>query len=145
MNLNVKKFNELSNIQLYEILSARSEIFIVEKKMNCQDMDGIDYKSEHFFFEEGSRVMAYLRAYYIDNAEEIIRFGRVLTRNHGIGLGRKIMEDSISYIKKNKKCKKIILNSQKQAKGFYEKLGFKVVSDEFLEEGILHVCMELEI
>jgi ElaA protein len=29
--------------------------------------------------------------------------------------------------------------------GFYEKFGFKVVSDEFTEEGVLHVKMELEL
>ena len=29
--------------------------------------------------------------------------------------------------------------------GYYEKLGFKTVSDEFWEEGVLHVKMQLEI
>ncbi len=37
------------------------------------------------------------------------------------------------------------MNAQKQVVGFYEKFGFKVVSDNFLEEGIIHVVMELEL
>lgn len=37
------------------------------------------------------------------------------------------------------------MHVQKHAIGFYEKFGFRIVSDEFLEEGIIHVTMELEI
>ena len=40
---------------------------------------------------------------------------------------------------------KINLHAQKRAMGFYEKLGFITVSDEFLEEGVVHVSMEREI
>ena len=29
--------------------------------------------------------------------------------------------------------------------GFYEKTGFKVCSEEFLEEGVIHVKVELEV
>lgn len=43
------------------------------------------------------------------------------------------------------KCKKISMHAQKHATGFYEKFGFKTVSNEFLEEGVIHVTMELEI
>ena len=55
------------------------------------------------------------------------------------------MEQSIKAIKEKMKCRKISMDAQKHAIGFYEKLGFIVVSDEFLEEGIVHVIMELEL
>ena len=55
------------------------------------------------------------------------------------------MRKAMADIKKNMKCQKICLNSQKSAIEFYEKLGFKSVSDEFLEEGVIHVKMEFEI
>ena len=42
-------------------------------------------------------------------------------------------------------AKTIILNAQKHAQGFYEKLGFLTVSDDFLEEGIPHVAMRLDL
>lgn len=50
MKLTVKKFQELTTTELYEILKARAEIFIMEQDINYQDMDDIDYKSLHCFY-----------------------------------------------------------------------------------------------
>ncbi len=141
MNFIAKNFNELTTVELYEILKVRSQIFNVELKMNCQDMDGVDFDAWHFYLQEDGKIVAYLRAYYVDKTT--IRIGRVLTLEHGKGMGVEIMKKSIAYIKQNMPCKTICLDSQKHAIGFYEKLGFKTVSDEFLEEGVLHVKMEL--
>ena len=145
MDLIVKEFNELTTVEVYEILRARSTVFILEQKMNCQDMDRTDYSSLHFFYQEDSEVMAYLRAYYKDDSKDTVQIGRVLTLKHGNGLGRRLLEESIPVIKKKFHCKKICLDSQIHAVGFYEKLGFKVTSDEFLEEGVIHVTMELNV
>jgi ElaA protein len=143
MNLKVKNFEELTKTELYEILKARAQVFIVENNMRCQDMDGIDFYCQHFFLEENGKILAYLRA--IPKDDSTVKIGRVLSITHGIGLGRKLIEKSVDYIKVNTKYNKIFLNSQSQAVGFYEKLGFKVASDEFLEEGVVHLSMELEI
>ncbi len=142
MNFVVKKFNELTNEELYEILRVRSQIFTVELKMNCQDIDGIDFNALHFYLQQDGKIFAYLRAFYLD--ENTVRIGRVLTLQHGKGMGLEIMKRATDYIKQNMSCKTICLDSQKHAIGFYEKLGFKAVSDEFLEEGVLHVKMELQ-
>mgnify|MGYP003424957876 CR=1 FL=1 len=143
MNFIAKNFDELLSTELYEILKARSQIFIVEQNMHCQDIDGIDLKARHFYLEENGKILAYLRAFYDD--EITVRIGRVLSVTYGIGLGTKVMTEAINDIKQNMKCQKICLDSQKHAIGFYEKLGFKAVSGEFLEEGVIHVKMELEI
>lgn len=143
MNFVAKNFNELSTVELYEILKARSQIFILEQKMHCQDMDSVDYNARHFYTEKNGEILAYLRAFYTDNST--VRIGRVLSTTHGIGLGTDIMRRAIDDIKKNMKCQKICLDSQKHAIGFYEKLGFKVVSNEFLEEGVIHVAMQLDL
>lgn len=145
MNLISKKFDELSTKELYEILKSRAEIFIMEQEIHYQDMDDLDYDSLHCFFIDGDRVTAYLRAFYQDDKKSIVKLGRVLTLKHGNGVGRDLMEQSIKAIKEKMKCKKIIMDAQKHAVGFYEKLGFKAVSDEFLEEGIVHIVMELNI
>lgn len=145
MEFNVKTFPQLTTEELYEILRVRLEIFIVEQKMNCQDLDGLDFNSEHFYLSENSKIFAYLRAFYADEQKGIIKIGRVLSVNHGMGLGKRLMLDTINKLKKDKKIKKIILNSQKHAVGFYEKLGFKIVSDEFLEEGVVHLKMEKDL
>lgn len=71
--------------------------------------------------------------------------GRVLTLRHGIGLGGKILHDGIDIAKKYMKAKIIYIEAQTYATGFYERKGFKVCSEEFLEDGIPHVQMELKI
>ena len=145
MNLISKKFEELDTVELYEILKARSEIFIMDQNIHYQDMDNIDYKSLHCFLMEENKVIAYLRAFYQENNSDIVRIGRVLTLKHGNGIGRELMEKSIMAIKEKMNCKKISMDAQKHAVGFYEKFGFKSVSDDFLEEGVVHVVMELEL
>lgn len=41
MNLIAKKFEELDIAELYEILKARTEIFIMEQNIHYQDMDNV--------------------------------------------------------------------------------------------------------
>ena len=141
MNLIVKFFDELTTRELYEIVRARTEIFLLEQKIICQDFDGVDYDSLHCFLEEDGKVMAYLRAY---RTEETVKIGRVLSLTHGIGLGKELLNKSIPEIKRKLNCNTITLHSQKHAQGFYEKLGFTATSPDFIEEGIPHVAMKLE-
>lgn len=145
MQLVAKHFDQLTTTQVYEILKVRTKIFTFEQRIDYLDMDDIDYNSRHFFFEEDKKVTAYLRAYHKNNDESVIYVGRVLSNPHGIGLGTELIKQTIKWIKTNTSCNKICLDSQIGAVGFYEKLGFKTVSDEFLEAGIPHIQMELEI
>ena len=142
MNFYAKHFDELTTRELYEILRSRAEIFVVEQKISYVDMDKIDYNSLHCCIEDGGRVKAYLRAFY-DEAGSV-KIGRVLTLARGEGLGRELMVRSIDAIKEKMPAPLIYLNSQEHAVGFYEKLGFEVVSDVFYEEYIPHFRMELK-
>lgn len=143
MNLIAKEFSKLTTKELYEIFKARAKVFIVEQGIRCVDMDDVDYQSLHCYYEENGIVTAYLRAYY--DGDDAVRIGRVLTIEHGKGVGTQLMKDSIQKIKEKMNCRRIHLDAQKHAIGFYERLGFAVVSDEFLEEGIPHVVMEMAI
>ena len=67
MNFISKNFDGLSTRELYEILKVRSQIFIVEQNMHCQDIDDVDYTARHFGLEKGGKIQAYLRAFYIDD------------------------------------------------------------------------------
>ena len=142
MQFLTKEFNQLSTKELYEILKVRSEIFIVEQKMNCLDMDYVDYDCLHCYIMENENIVAYLRAYKTENYS--VKIGRVLTTTHGIGLGKELMLRSIIEIKKYFSCEKIELHSQISAVGFYEKLGFKAIGERFLEEKVWHISMVLE-
>ena len=143
MNFISKKFLELSTKELYEILKSRTEIFLLEQRIICQDLDNKDYDCLHCFFVENERVIAYLRA--CGSGEGVVTIGRVLTLEHKKGLGSELMRKSIDAIKEQFDCKRIIVHAQKQAVGFYEKMGFLKVSHEFLEEGIPHLTMEMKI
>jgi ElaA protein len=136
-----KYFDELSTNELYEILRARAEIFVVEQNCVYQDLDGIDYESLHVFAEEGGKVTAYLRAFYKD--EDTVQMGRVLTLRHGEGLGGKLLREGIAQIRARMHPAKICIDAQCYATGFYEREGFRICSEEFLEDGIPHVRMVL--
>lgn len=143
MEFYAKVFSELTNAEVYEILKSRMEVFLLEQNIICMDIDDMDYQSLHCFFKEGDRVVAYLRAF--PKEEGVVKVGRVLTLDHGNGLGRTLMERSYAEIVKTFHGKKIVVHAQKQAEGFYTKLGFETVSGEFLEEGVVHITMEKEI
>ena len=136
-----KYFDELTTTELYEILRARAEIFVVEQNCVYQDLDGIDYESLHVFAEEGGKVTAYLRAFYKD--EDTVQMGRVLTLRHGEGLGGKLLREGIAQIRARMHPAKICIDAQCYATGFYEREGFRICSEEFLEDGIPHVRMVL--
>ena len=145
MSIKAKYFNELTTTELYELLKVRSEIFVVEQNCLYQDLDDIDYNSLHIFIEENNEIIAYLRAFYKDDSKEIVQLGRVLTKEHGLGNGKKLILEALPIIKEKLKSKKIYIEAQKYAENFYKKFGFITKSKEFLEDGISHVIMELDI
>ena len=144
MKLICKKFEELTTRELYELLKVRSEIFVVEQNCIYQDMDDIDYKSIHVFYQnDNGRMIAYLRLFEKEDDSDTIQMGRVLTLEHGSGWGGKILHAGVDIAKKCMRAKKIYIEAQKYAAGFYEREGFEICSEEFLEDGIPHVKMEL--
>lgn len=136
-------FDELTTRQLYEIARARTEIFLLEQRIVCQDLDGVDYDALHCFLEEDGKVLAYLRAYRDEDGD--VRIGRVLSVTHGIGHGSLLMKQAIPAIQRAFACERILIHAQKHAQGFYGEFGFRVTSPDFLEEGIPHVGMTLEL
>ena len=145
MKLIVKHFNELSNIELYEILKTRFEIFVTEQECIYQDLDDKDQDAVHVFcWDDSGRVAGCLRVFWkdFDESSGIAQIGRVVTLEHGKGIGRQILHKGVEVAIERFKAKRIYLEAQEYAIGYYAREGFKVVSDTFLEDGILHVKME---
>ena len=142
MELLVKHFNELSTTELYGILKTRAEIFVVEQDCVYQDLDDKDQDAIHIFCWEGDRVAACLRVFWNDEAKGVAQIGRVVTLKHGTGLGGKLLHAGVELALNEFKAKKIYLEAQEYAKGYYAKEGFVVVSEPCLEDGIPHVKME---
>jgi ElaA protein len=141
MELKVKTFSELTTGELYEILKSRAEIFVVEQNCVYQDLDDRDQSSLHIFFEEKGRVKAYLRAFALD--DQTVQIGRVLTLHHGTGLGGRLLKEGIRQVWERYAADRIYIEAQCYATGFYEREGFRICTEEFLEDGIPHVGMEL--
>ena len=145
MNLVTKYFHELTTTELYELLKSRAEIFVVEQNCIYQDLDDKDYHSLHIFYEENGKIVAYLRAFEKDTTTRTVQIGRVLTLNHGIGLGGQLLKEGITQIREKLNPSTIYIEAQCYATGFYEREGFVISSDEFLEDGIPHVEMILKL
>ena len=56
-----------------------------------------------------------------------------------------ILHEGVRVATEQLKVKKIYLEAQEYAIGYYAKEGFEVVSEPFMEDGIPHVKMEKQI
>lgn len=145
MNLYIKTFQELTTKELYEILRVRAEVFVVEQNCIYQDLDEKDMESLHLFYEKEGRIHAYLRIIVKDSKINLVQIGRVLTtmEARGTGLGLKIVGEGLEAAKEHFRAEEVYIEAQCYATGFYEKVGFQVTSEEFLEDGIPHVEMRV--
>ena len=143
----IKNFQDLSNTEIYQILRLRSEVFVVEQECIYQDIDNKDKKAVHIFLKEKNEIIAYSRVFKEKEYFENPSIGRVVVANKRrmYGVGKKIMNISIDYIKKNIKAKSIEISAQKYLKKFYSNLGFIQEGDEYLEDNIPHLRMFLII
>ena len=141
MRITAKYFDELTTRELYEILRLREAVFVMEQTCIYEDIDGADYESLHVFGEEGGKITAYLRAFRKPDEEGVVQIGRVLTAIRGEGLGGEILHEGIRIIEEKMRPERMYLEAQTYAIGFYEREGFRVCSDEFDEDGIMHVGM----
>ena len=142
-----KTFSELDTEDLYQILRIRSEVFVVEQDCVYQDIDNKDQNAIHLYYKENDQIVAYTRIFKAGDYYENPCIGRVVVskKNRGNDLGKKIMIDSMEYIKQNIKGEKIELSAQKYLDKFYKDLGFYKIGEDYLEDGIPHQRMIKEI
>ena len=98
-----KTFSELDTEDLYQILRLRSEVFVVEQDCVYQDIDNKDQNAIHLYYKENHQIVAYTRIFKAGDYYENPCIGRVVVskKNRGNDLGKKIMIDSMEYIKQN--------------------------------------------
>ena len=104
----IKTFSEISTQELYKILRLRSEVFVVEQDCVYQDMDNKDQKAIHLLYKQEEEIIGYTRIFKSGDYYENPSIGRVviLKSERGKDLGKKIMIESIEYIKENLEAKK---------------------------------------
>ncbi len=145
--IKIKTFPEISTEELYKILRLRSEVFVVEQNCVYQDMDNKDQKAIHLLYKQEEEVIGYTRIFKPGDYYENPSIGRVVISKteRGKDLGKKIMFESINYIKENLGAKKIELSAQKYLDKFYRDLGFYTSGEEYLEDGIPHQRMFFDL
>ena len=142
-NIFIKSFSDLTKEELYNILSLRSEVFIVEQNCAYQDIDQKDQFALHVFLKKNNQIIAYTRIFKPNDYFECSSIGRVvvLKKERASKIGSQIMSFSIKKIEEIFNETKIKISAQKYLISFYEKLGFKVIGEEYLEDGIPNIAM----
>ena len=141
MELFVKRFEELTTDQLYNILQLRVAVFVVEQNCPYMELDGLDRGAVHLWLEENGRVMACARVMDRGVESEYVSIGRVVTAERRSGLGSRILAESIRAAKEYFHAGELYLEAQEYAIPFYARQGFAVASDVFPIDGIPHVKM----
>lgn len=140
MEWKLKKFNDLTINELYEILQLRIEIFVVEQDCPYQDLDDKDKDSWHLFLENNDEIIATLRIIPENISYKEMSIGRVVVKKkyRGQGLSKEMMKKAIDFIIDDLNKNKIRLSGQAYLTEFYTSLGFNKVLECYLEDGIEH-------
>ena len=149
--LSIKTFDELTSVDLYHILKARSQVFVVEQHCAYQDIDEADFDCLHLVAHHNEKLIGYCRIIapefnHANASGSMPAIGRVLVlpQYRGNGLAREIMTQAIKYChKKYGKKIPIAIAAQTYLINFYQSLGFVANSDFYLADGLEHVNMVL--
>ncbi len=144
LKFKIKRFNELSLSELYELLKLRSEVFVVEQNCVYLDVDGKDDKAIHLLGTLDDELVAYVRIFkpgdYFDEAS----IGRVLVKQiyRDRKWGYDLMHEAIRVIKAELNETNITISAQCYLQKFYENVGFIQTSEMYLEDDIPHIEMK---
>ena len=142
----IKSFDELNKNELYDLLKLRSEVFVVEQNCVYQDIDDKDIKGTHFFGQDGSDLIAYLRVMEVGVLyPNHMSIGRVVVKqtHRNKKLGNEILANAIDFCRKKFPKTPIKISAQTHLKSFYNQLGFEFKGEAYLEDGIPHCAMYL--
>ena len=145
MELSAKRFDELTNSELYDILKLRVNTFVVEQNCPYPELDDKDQDALHVFLRDEEGIQAYLRIMGRGVSSEYVSIGRVVAVKRRCGFGSRVLEEGIRLAKERFGAEKIYLEAQTYARTLYEKHGFRQISEEFLEDGLPHIKMIAEV
>lgn len=116
----------------------RRVVFIEEQGVSeADELDGLDGSAIHLLAWEGDMPLGTARI-LVKGATGKIGRVCVLPQARGTGLGAALIRAALDELRKLPGVREAYLGSQSHATGFYEKLGFAVEGEEFLDAGIPH-------
>lgn len=128
-----------------DALSIRYKVFVDEQNVPKElEIDDLENSSLHGTLYSSNQAIATVRLFPLNSDCYKVQRVAVLKEFRKKGFGKKLMLES------EKKAKEmgaefIELDSQNKAIPFYKKLAYKIISDEFLDAGILHHKMKKHI
>lgn len=130
--------------ELEEAYRIRKIVFVEEQQVPMEEeIDDLEAEATHFLLYNQAEPIGAGRFRQVDGFGKVERICILKDKRKG-GAGKAIMEGIEDYAK-GEGIKKLKLNAQTHAISFYEKLGYQVVSEEFLDAGIPHRTMVKEI
>jgi ElaA protein len=140
-------FAELSVHELYDVLRLRSAVFVLEQQCLYQDMDNQDHHAHHLLGTQDGILLAYARLFAPGQIGEEASIGRVATAGaaRGSGYGRQLLREAIAAVQRRWGVVPIKIGAQKYLLEFYASFGFTRIGDDYLEDGIAHVPMRLDV
>jgi predicted GNAT family N-acyltransferase len=141
-NFHIEVISWQSEMQA-KLKAIREEVFIKEQHVPLDiEWDEFDETAIHLLaLDEDVSAIACARI-LIDKAK-IGRMG-VLKPWRGLGLGYALLEKAIEVCNSHG-LQKVTLSSQTHAIKFYEKAGFVVTSEAYIDANIWHVDMQLDV
>lgn len=118
--------------------ALRRVVFIDEQGVSeADEVDGLDGRAIHLLAWDGECPVGTARLLVKGSVGKIGRVC-VLPEVRGTGLGAALIEAALQELGRIPGVSEAYLGSQSHATGFYEKLGFAVEGEEFLDAGIPH-------
>ena len=141
----IKRYNDLSKDQFFDILKLRIEIFVVEQCCYYQELDNEDKEAFHVSIYNDGIIVAVGRIIPNLHSKEV-KIGRIAVKmeHRKKGLAYKIMKDIMNFISKKYKNFSVLLSAQTYLIEFYQSFGFKEIGNTYLEDGIEHINMVLK-
>jgi ElaA protein len=128
----VKHWGELTTSELYSILKLRTDVFLVEQKVDEEELDNRD----------AIGTAAYLRVLFDESPEHLDAHrvvGRVVVRpdRRGEGLAQLLLNRVLSLYG----GEALLLHAQQYVAPLYTKAGFEAFGEPYDEAGIAHISM----
>lgn len=125
--------------------ALRLEVFIEEQGVSeADEVDTLDDSAIHLLAYDADAPVGTARLLVKGTTGKI---GRVCVRApaRGTGLGAALIRAALEVLRGQPGVTLAALGAQSHATGFYEKLGFRVVGDAFIDAGIPHREMVLDL
>lgn len=125
--------------------AIRIAVFVDEQGVPLQDeLDSHEDEAEHVLaYDDSNSPVGTGRWRVVDGAAKLERIC-LLPAYRKSGLGR-LLVGAMEASARAKHLPKALLHGQVQAAPFYEKLGYRRISQPFEEDGIMHIVMTKEL